>query len=341
MNEKVAAFVPFVDFLGAALGSATEVALHDLTDPSHSIVKIVNGHVSGRAVGAPATAFSLKMAEQLERSEDCFVSDYVSTTADGRPLQSSSFFIRDGAKVVGILCVNIDPQPFRTLEDGLKAFMEAYRHGGSEEFRDTNLEAVRAAYRASSVETLSIGGAETGVAEQVRSLLGALGKTSSELDRPAASTSSAGSRQPAPSLSRVRPQTSPASCTSRCRASTATCSRCVARVRRTAGMGGPPCRPVCAIRTQMVGFSWHANVCRYKTAGRGVIRSGNAENPRHSESVLYKRVQCPPSAASAAAIVVPTWSVRSAFLALASQNAARGSFATACNKKLLSTNSNN
>ena len=171
MNEKVAAFVPFVDFLGAALGSATEVALHDLTDPSRSIVKIVNGHVSGRAVGAPATAFSLKMAEQLERSEDCFVSDYVSTTADGRPLQSSSFFIRDGAKVVGILCVNIDPQPFRTLEDGLKAFMEAYRHGGSEEFRDTNLEA------------LSIGGAETGVAEQVRSLLGALGKTSSELDQ--------------------------------------------------------------------------------------------------------------------------------------------------------------
>ena len=61
--------------------------------------------------------------------------------------------------------------------------MEAYRHGGSEEFRDTNLEAVRAAYRASSVETLSIGGAETGVAEQVRSLLGALGKTSSELDQ--------------------------------------------------------------------------------------------------------------------------------------------------------------
>ena len=183
MNDKVAALIPFVDFLGAALGSSTEIALHDLEDPSHSVVKIVNGHVSGRTVGAPATAFSLKMAEQLASSEDCFVSDYVSTTADGRPLQSSSFFIRDAGDIVGILCVNIDPQPFRTLEDGLKAFMEAYRHGGSEEFRDTNLEAVRNAYRASSVETLSIGGAETGVAEQVRSLLGALGKTPSELDQ--------------------------------------------------------------------------------------------------------------------------------------------------------------
>lgn len=184
MNEKVAQLMPFIDFLGAALGSATEVVLHDLTDPDHSVVKIVNGHVSSRTVGAPATAFSLKMAEQLQHSDDCFVSDYVSTTADGRPLQSSSYFIRDdGGQIVGIICVNIDPQPFRTLEDGIKAFMEAYRHGGSEEFRDTNLDAVRSAYKASSVETLSIGGAETGVAEQVRSLLGALGKTSSELDQ--------------------------------------------------------------------------------------------------------------------------------------------------------------
>ncbi len=183
MNKKVEEFIPFLDFLGAALGSATEVALHDLTDPEHSLVKIVNGHISGRAVGAPATGFSLKMAEQLEGSGDCFVSDYVSTTVDGRPLQSSSYFIRDGEKIVGMICVNIDPQPFRTLEDGLKVFMEAYRHGGSEEYRDTNLEAVRNAYRASSVETLSVGGVETGVGEQVRTLLTALGKSSDELDQ--------------------------------------------------------------------------------------------------------------------------------------------------------------
>ena len=38
MNSKVAAFVPFVDFLGAALGSSTEVVLHDLTEPDRSVV---------------------------------------------------------------------------------------------------------------------------------------------------------------------------------------------------------------------------------------------------------------------------------------------------------------
>ncbi len=183
MNEKVAELIPFVDFLGAALGSATEVVLHDFSDPEHSLVKIVNSHVSGRSVGAPATGFALKMAEQVKGTGDAFVSDYVSTTADGRPLQSSSYFVRDGGEVVGMLCVNIDPQPFRTLEDALGVFMEAYRHGGSEEYRDNNLEAVRAAYRASSVETLSVGKNDAGVAEQARAVLSALGKTSSELDQ--------------------------------------------------------------------------------------------------------------------------------------------------------------
>ena len=183
MNSKIAALVPFVDFLGAALGSSTEVVLHDLTEPERSVVKIVNGHVSGRNVGAPATDFARAMVREYGSSDINFVTDYVCKTVDGRPLQGSSYFIRDEGEVVGMICVNIDPQPFRTLEDAIKTFMEAYRHGGSEEFRDTNLEAVRAAYSSSSVETLSLGGTDAGVSEQVRSLLGAMGKTPSELDQ--------------------------------------------------------------------------------------------------------------------------------------------------------------
>lgn len=183
MNDKVAAMMPLVDFLGAALGSATEVVLHDLTEPESSVVKIVNGHVSGRNVGAPATDFARKMADCYADSGLGYVTDYVCKTVDGRPLQGSSFFIRDEGKIVGMVCVNIDPKPFRDLEDSINAFMEAYRHGGSEECRDTNLEAVRAAYSSSSVETLSLGGTDTGVGEQVYALLSSMGKTPSELDQ--------------------------------------------------------------------------------------------------------------------------------------------------------------
>ena len=183
MNEKIASMMPFVDFLGAALGSATEIVLHDLSEPGSSVVKIVNGHVSGRNVGAPATDFARAMARDYGDTDLSYVTDYVCKTVDGRPLQGSSFFIRDEGKIVGMICVNIDPKPFRDLEDSINSFMEAYRHGGSEEYRDSNLDAVRAAYSSSSVETLALGGTETGVEEQVRGLLSALGKTPSELDQ--------------------------------------------------------------------------------------------------------------------------------------------------------------
>ena len=183
MNAKVQAMVKLADFLGEALGSSTEVVVHDLSRPEGSVVKIVNGHVSGRNVGAPATEFARALAEKYADSDLNYVSDYVCKTVDGRPLQGSTLFIRDEGRIVGLLCVNIDPKPFRDLEDALKCFMEAYRHGGSEECRESNLDVIRSAYSASSVETLSIGPADAGVAEQVRSLLGSIGRTPSELDQ--------------------------------------------------------------------------------------------------------------------------------------------------------------
>ena len=167
MNAKVQAMVTLADFLGEALGSSTEVVVHDLSRPEGSVVKIVNGHVSGRNVGAPATEFARALAEKYADSDLNYVSDYVCKTVDGRPLQGSTLFIRDEGRIVGLLCVNIDPKPFRDLEDALKCFMEAYRHGGSEECRESNLDVIRSAYSASSVETLSIGPADAGVAEQV------------------------------------------------------------------------------------------------------------------------------------------------------------------------------
>lgn len=183
MNSKIAELMPFVDFLGAALGSSTEIVLHDLTESDGAIVKIVNGHVSGREVGAPATEFARTIVREYEDTDLSFVTDYVCTTVDGRPLQGSTFLVRDEGKIVGLVCVNIDPQPFRTLEDALKVFMEAYRHGGSEEYRDAHLDEVRAAYRSSSVETLSLGGRDTGVRKQLQAMLAAMGKTPSDLDQ--------------------------------------------------------------------------------------------------------------------------------------------------------------
>lgn len=182
MNKKVQAYEPFVDFLAAALGISTEIALNDFSDLDHSLIKIANGHVSGRSVGAPASNLARKLIDQFADSDLDYVSDYVSKAVDGRPLQSTSFFIRDKKRIVGMLCVNIDPKPYRDLEDALMFFMKAYRHGGSEEFRDTNLDAVRAAYASSAIETLSAG-SSTGAASQVEAIVAAMGQTIDDLNQ--------------------------------------------------------------------------------------------------------------------------------------------------------------
>ena len=53
------------DFVSALLGPDSEVAVHDLSDPSASLKIIRNGHLSGRSVGAPATDLALSMARSV------------------------------------------------------------------------------------------------------------------------------------------------------------------------------------------------------------------------------------------------------------------------------------
>ena len=90
MNVAVERYVPLVEFLGAALGSNTEIALHDFTDLEHSIVAIANGHVSNREIGAPATDFALKIVNDYAPERGDIVSGYTSHSTDNRPLRSAS-----------------------------------------------------------------------------------------------------------------------------------------------------------------------------------------------------------------------------------------------------------
>lgn len=117
MNLIVKRYVPLVSFLESILGSNSEIVLHDFSDPSHSIVDIRNGHVSGRAIGGPATDLALKIVRQGSQDDSPFISDYISHSATDKPLRSASLFIRDDAgNIVGMLCVNTDVSALERLE---------------------------------------------------------------------------------------------------------------------------------------------------------------------------------------------------------------------------------
>ena len=105
--------------LALQFGSSCEVVVHDLEakDPSHSIVAIENGHVTGRKLGDGPSHVVLEALH----AGDAKLEDrpaYLTKTADGKILKSSTVFIRDeDGRAVGIFAINYDITILRAMGD--------------------------------------------------------------------------------------------------------------------------------------------------------------------------------------------------------------------------------
>lgn len=108
--EAFKVYVDIVEGFGETFkGTKTEIALHDVRDPMHSIVKIVNT-VTNREEGSPCTDYALGMITRYgNRGWEGIKAGYVATTLDGRKLKSSAIPLEDPRYgLVGIICINID-----------------------------------------------------------------------------------------------------------------------------------------------------------------------------------------------------------------------------------------
>ena len=103
------------DFLGKVLSENYEVALLDLRDGKRCITAIANGQNSGRSVGAPITDLALKIIQQDIWKKEPYLVNYSGLTKDKRPLISSSFFIKEEDKLLGMLCLNVDIRVYTDL----------------------------------------------------------------------------------------------------------------------------------------------------------------------------------------------------------------------------------
>ncbi|SDY88510.1 Selenocysteine lyase/Cysteine desulfurase [Amycolatopsis xylanica] len=97
------ALIPAVEGLATMLGPGNEVVLHDLARLPDSIVAIAGG-LTGRTAGGPMTDLLLGLVRRGTTSD---LTDYETHGPDGRPIRSSTMFLRDENGVaVGCLCVN-------------------------------------------------------------------------------------------------------------------------------------------------------------------------------------------------------------------------------------------
>lgn len=113
-------FKCLVEFLGKVLGPDYEITLHNLSKKHSSLVAISNGHISGRAVGAPSTGFLEKMLALKEYETSDYVLSSRGRAINDRILRTSSFFIKNEAqKPTGILCISFDDSRYRELSKKL------------------------------------------------------------------------------------------------------------------------------------------------------------------------------------------------------------------------------
>ena len=109
-RSKLTRYFPIADYIAAINGKTCEVLIHDVSDLSHSICHIVNGHITGRKVGGSITNYALELLQKEEYLNKDSVTNYTGTTKNGdKILRSSTYFIKDDdGAVIGLLCVNID-----------------------------------------------------------------------------------------------------------------------------------------------------------------------------------------------------------------------------------------
>lgn len=113
-----AALRPYEDvmkLLAAFSGPNCEVVLHDLSDPVHSVVRVENGEVTGRAVGQGLRHLVPNLL-RMPRTDDGGLSSESPNLlpvywlrSRGRLIRALSLLIRDDAgEVIGVLCINQD-----------------------------------------------------------------------------------------------------------------------------------------------------------------------------------------------------------------------------------------
>ena len=116
-HELLRQYQQLTEFLGQALGPDYEVALHDLTDKNRSIIAIANGHVSGRSIGAPLTNVALGILMDKSYETRDYLLHYSGVSINGKDLRSSTMFIKEHGKLVGMLCVNFDDSRYRAISE--------------------------------------------------------------------------------------------------------------------------------------------------------------------------------------------------------------------------------
>lgn len=114
-DEILHSLESIVEGIAKMYGEYTEVVLHRLDASHSSVIKIENGHVTGREIAASITSLALlKIKNGNDVCEPCIIK-----TKTGKILRSITIVVRNLKKTpIGFLCINFD------LNAPMQSFLE-------------------------------------------------------------------------------------------------------------------------------------------------------------------------------------------------------------------------
>lgn len=133
-------YIPVIKGLSQYLGSGYEIVLHSLENPDEGVICIMNGHYTGRKVGAPVTDFALKMLERVRTHEETPYISYFTENKNKEPIRSSTIAIYgENHRIIGFICMNFYMNlPLATFmrenysPDNINVFSEAFAENSHE-----------------------------------------------------------------------------------------------------------------------------------------------------------------------------------------------------------------
>ncbi|EGI24661.1 TPA: PAS domain-containing protein [Escherichia coli] len=120
-REILSLYFRLAEMVADLIGPHCEVVIHSLESLDNSVVKIVNGHHTGRTEGSPITDMGLKMLRLFLQTGEVNSRSYFTRNSRGEILKSTTCVLAgDNKKPVGLFCVNMNlsapfPDIIRTL----------------------------------------------------------------------------------------------------------------------------------------------------------------------------------------------------------------------------------
>ncbi|WP_312043475.1 helix-turn-helix transcriptional regulator [Anaerotignum sp.] len=101
-------YVNVAEGVAEFLGNFCEVVIHNLENMDHSVMHIINGHLSGRQVGASISEVTLSFLNRMMAEPNLNHLYYFAKNKRGETFKSSiSAIMGDKGNIIGLLCINM------------------------------------------------------------------------------------------------------------------------------------------------------------------------------------------------------------------------------------------